>query len=214
MNNWKEIYKKGIVQSLPSRQVIELVPLFKNEGIEKILDHGCGTGRHAKYLAEQGFYVVGTDYSEDALEEVKKLTSGLDNIELVHVNMDSIPYNNGYFDASISSHTIQHALKEQRDGAFQEIERTLKSKGLLFLRTISREHKIYGKGKEIEQHTFIDIPEFPDGKSPHHYFSEEELRDYLKRFEIIKLEHHSSPPEPNGFWKYGIEEWVLLARKI
>lgn len=213
MKEWKQIYESnGPVQTEPSEQVIKLAPIFRNEDVKRILDHGCGTGRHVKYLAEQGFFVVGTDYSFDALDIAEESVKGL-NAELIQSEMDSIPYSDGYFDAVISNHTVQHALKDQIDRAFYEISRTLKNKGLLFLRTVSRKHKVYGKGNEIEPHTFADAEELPDGKSPHHYFSEEEVRGYLDRFDIINLEHHSFPPDPNGYFKHGLEEWAVLARK-
>jgi SAM-dependent methyltransferase len=214
MEDWKQIYKnEGVVQAKPSKQVIELVPIFKQEGIEKILDLGCGTGRHVRYLALQGFRVFGVDYSIEAIEKAKSLTNGIQNIELAQSPMSSIPYNDSFFDAIVCSQVIQHGLKDERDRAFNEIRRTLKSNGLLFLRTTSRNHKVYGRGEQIEPHTFVNIPELPDGKTPHHYFSEEELRSYLAEFDILSLKHHSFPPEPNSFWKYGLEEWALLGKK-
>lgn len=37
----------------------------------KVLDLGCGTGEHSRFLAEQGFQVVGIDLSETLLEEAR-----------------------------------------------------------------------------------------------------------------------------------------------
>lgn len=214
MDDWEQIYKtEGVVQAKPSKQVVELVPIFKQEGIEKILDLGCGTGRHVQYLALQGFNVFGTDYSIEAIQKAKSLTNEMRNIELIQSQMSSIPYKDSFFDAIICSQVIQHGLKEERDGAFNEIKRTLRTNGLLFLRTTSRNHKVYGSGEQIEPHTFVNIPELPDGKTPHHYFSEDELKSYLSEFDIISLKHHSFPPEPNAFWKHGLEEWAFLGRK-
>ncbi len=39
---------------------------------KRVLDLGCGTGRHARFLAERGFEVVGIDASETALELAQK----------------------------------------------------------------------------------------------------------------------------------------------
>ncbi|MBU1199124.1 MAG: class I SAM-dependent methyltransferase [Nanoarchaeota archaeon] len=214
MADWKEIYREqGTVQANPSKQIVKLVPLLKREGIEKVLDLGCGTGRHVKYLALAGFYVVGTDYSNDAIAEAKRLVAGLSNIELIQSEMSHIPYEDSFFDAVICSHVVQHGLRSDRDKSFYEMWRVLRPNGLLFLRTTSRKHRVYGKGKEIEPDTFINISELPDGDTPHHYFSDEELRKCLSGFDIVYLEHHSFPPEPNDFWKHGLEEWVLLGKK-
>lgn len=35
---------------------------------KSILELGCGTGRHASLLAEQGYHVLGLDQSEEMLE--------------------------------------------------------------------------------------------------------------------------------------------------
>ena len=140
-----------------------LVPFFKKEGIEKILDLGCGTGRHVVYLAQQGFYVVGIDFSADALAEAKLVTQGQINVNLVQARISEIPYDDNFFDAIICSHVIQHALKSERDKAFSEMNRTLKQRGLIFLRVPSRNHAAYGTGREIEPNTYIEIPGLPDG---------------------------------------------------
>lgn len=164
-------------------------------------------------MAAEGFYVFGIDYSNKAILEAKALTNGLPNVELSQGRMDSIQYSDKYFDAIICSHVIQHGLKNERDKAFEEMHRILRQNGLLFLRTISRNHATYGKGDKVEQHTFVNIPELPDGKTPHHYFSDEELKECLHGFDIISLQHHSFPLEPDSFWKHGLEEWALLSRK-
>jgi len=52
-----------------------------------------------------------------------------------------------------------------------------------------------------------------DGKNPHHYFSREELSEYFFDFNIISLKHYSNIPM-NKHFNNGLEEWVLLARKI
>ncbi len=41
----------------------------------RILDAGCGWGRHARYLAEQGFEVVGIDANPRLIEQVQKSSS-------------------------------------------------------------------------------------------------------------------------------------------
>ncbi len=213
MKEWEKIYKdKGVVQEKPSQQIIELVPLFKEYGVKKILDHGCGTGRHVKYLAQQDFSVVGTDNSRKAIEIVEKNLGNL-QAKLICCDMSEIPYEDGHFDAIISSQVIQHALVDKREAAISEMKRTLKPDGFLFIRTISRKQKVFGLGKEVEPFTFINVPGLPDGKNPHHYFSKEELESYFRGFEILRLEEKSHLPRENDLWQYGLEELVLLARK-
>lgn len=213
MRSWQEIYQeRGFVQRAPSRQIIELVPLLKEYHVEKILDHGCGTARHVKFLSEEGFFVVGTDNSHEALQIAKESLNNLSAV-LIDCDMSTIPLEDNYFGAIISSQVIQHARRDKREAAISEMIRTLKPGGLLFLRTISRKQKVFGLGQKIEPFTYINIPGLPDGRNPHHYFSEEELRTCFEEFEILKLEEKSHPPVEGDLWTYGLEELVLLARK-
>ena len=54
----------------PSKEVKELVPYLKKDA--KILDVGCGDGRHALYLASLGFQVDAFDLSKNAIEKLFK----------------------------------------------------------------------------------------------------------------------------------------------
>ena len=55
----------------PSKEVEDIVP-FLPEGA-KILDVGCGDGRHALYLAGLGFQVDAFDISKNAIEKINYL---------------------------------------------------------------------------------------------------------------------------------------------
>lgn len=64
-----------------SKEIPDLVNLFKKEKVQKILDVGCGTGVHAIALAKRGFQVVGIDRSKRmnfvAKEKTNKLPSSV-----------------------------------------------------------------------------------------------------------------------------------------
>jgi len=212
--DWKQIYdSQGIVQVKPSRRVIDLVPLLRQEQVRKVLDHGCGTGRHVKYLFDQGFEVYGTDYSRSAIEICRRLVGVGYAANLVVSDMSLIPFPNNHFDCVISSQVVQHALKPKRDMAVSEIKRTLGTKGIVLIRTISQEQFGFGCGDQIEDNTYVNIPGIPDGSTPHHYFSQKELEDYFRDFDIISLTHERNPPT-NQFWDNGLNEWILLARRV
>ncbi|MFH1105939.1 MAG: class I SAM-dependent methyltransferase [Candidatus Aenigmatarchaeota archaeon] len=212
-NPWERLYRsKGVIEEIPSAQVMQLVPMFQQNNVERILDHGCGTGRHVKYLAGLGFHVYGMDSSLTAIKYTKEAAKGLEDFaDVVVADMDVLPYSDGFFDATISSKVIHHALKRQREGAISEIKRTLKSNGLVFLRTRSITHPAYGKGEKIEENTFANIPGIVSGEGPQHFFSKEELLEYFSDFDIIRLNlvKHS----PDYFSIYGMHEWSMLARK-
>lgn len=58
----------------PKRLALEedlLLEVLDGAPSKRVLDLGCGTGRHARFLAERGFEVVGIEGSEAALERAR-----------------------------------------------------------------------------------------------------------------------------------------------
>ncbi len=186
MADWESLYKeKGIVQKGLSKFVKEAVEFFKQQNLEKILDLGCGTGRHTLYLLKNGFKVYGCDASESALKIAKEIVK---NVKFKKCDMISLPYEDNYFDGILCHFVIQHGKIEQIKKAISEIYRVLKKDGILYLSVPSVKHPEYFTGEEIEPNTKININAI-DGNVPHHYFIENEIRNLLNKFDIIKLKH-------------------------
>jgi SAM-dependent methyltransferase len=99
------------------------------------------------------------------------------------------------------------------EAEISEIKRALKPGGILFLSTISRKQWAFGRGRETEPFTYINTPGLPDGKEPHHYFTIEELQEYFREFEILKIKENSRPPVKDDFWQHGLEEIILIAQR-
>ncbi len=70
---WENEYlnKERSVFGNPSKEVEEIVPFLPENA--KILDVGCGDGRHALYFAGLGFEVDAFDISENAIRKVDYL---------------------------------------------------------------------------------------------------------------------------------------------
>ncbi|MGC9517586.1 MAG: class I SAM-dependent methyltransferase [Methanomicrobiales archaeon] len=192
MKDWDDIYKdKGMVQVEPSKYVINALNYFKKEKLSKILDLGCGTGRHVAYMNNQGFSVSGCDASTKALEIASKNTP---QAKLIYCDFKSLPYPDESFDGVISHGVVHHALMDDIRKAISEIKRVVRSGGLVYIMVPSINHDEFHTGTEIEKNTKINIDSI-DGDLPHHYFAKNELEDLFDDFEIIKLEHVSYPSE-------------------
>jgi SAM-dependent methyltransferase len=109
----------------------------------KVLDCGCGTGRHAIELAKYlppGGHLTGIDIynniiSGNSLERVKR-NAELEGVESVtdfqHGSITDIPFSNEQFDI-ISIQSVLHELHGSGDmeKALSEVKRVLKKDGLL-----------------------------------------------------------------------------------
>jgi len=208
MADWETLYKeKGIVQKEPSKFVKEVVEFFKQQNLKKILDLGCGTGRHTIYLLENGFKVYGCDASESALNIAKEI---IKNAEFKKCDMTSLLYEDNYFDGILCHFVIQHGKIEQIKKAISEIYRVLRKEGNLYLSVPSVKHPEYFTGEEIEPRTKINIDAI-DGNVLHHYFAEDEIRNLFNKFDIIKLKHVEFPSERDHNKKAAA--YLLYAKK-
>ena len=54
-----------MVEGTVDPDIVELKEMLAEEGKDRILDVGCGAGRHLLYLAQHGFDVCGFDFSEE-----------------------------------------------------------------------------------------------------------------------------------------------------
>jgi ubiquinone/menaquinone biosynthesis C-methylase UbiE len=208
MKDWSTLYiEKGVVQKEPSKKVLETINFFKGNGLKKILDLGCGTGRHTTLLVKEGFEVYGCDNSEDALKIIKKFLA--DN-EFRLCDMTKLSYEDGYFDGILCYQVIQHGKIAEIKQSISEMYRVLKKGGYLFLVVISTKHPKFKTGEEIEPNTKINTDDI-DGHMPHHFFSELEMQEFFNEFEIIKLDHFEGQSEIN--LSNRMASWELYARR-
>jgi len=149
---------------------------------------GCGAGRHVIYLAEQGFESYGADISEIGLKLTKeRIRTQKLEAEIVRCDMKLIPYIDSCFDAVICVNTIYHQrLREIRE-TISEIYRVLRVKGLFLVNFHSKRSSKFGDGAKVEEDTFMQ-KNGPEKGILHHFVDENELRELLKRFNIINFE--------------------------
>lgn len=80
----KEVFTQG---TLGECDFIEQ-EIDKNKAV-KILDIGCGTGRHAIELAKRGYEIVGIDLSESQLDRAKEKASNFSNLKVLFEQKDA-----------------------------------------------------------------------------------------------------------------------------
>jgi SAM-dependent methyltransferase len=208
MKDWNAIYEaQGVFQKAPSPRVLSAISHFRGKGLSRILDLGCGTGRHTTVLVDSGFEVHGCDSSEEALNLVSNLIGEAD---FCRCEMTSLPYRENAFDGIVCNHVIQHGLLADSRQASREMLRVIRPGGRLFLTVVSTEHPKYVTGREIEPNTKIDT-DAVDGHIPHHFFTEDELKRLFEGCTIYSMEHFKGPSELDA--NKELAAWQMYAYK-
>ncbi|QLJ53478.1 MAG: hypothetical protein Sv326_1303 [Candidatus Fermentimicrarchaeum limneticum] len=191
----------------PSISVVETVPLFKERGVKKIIDIGCGSGKDSFFLAKEGFTVFALDSSQQSIGFVRdRVEHGkVKNVHPILAEASRMKFPDGTFDAAVNHRVLDLWKKNEIKTIVDEMERVVKDGGVVLVSMASVNSKIYeekllGLGKEIEPGT-IHYKGFTM-----HFFSEEEIRDLFKNFNFISFEERLSTDNVNKFW-------ILLAEK-
>jgi SAM-dependent methyltransferase len=126
---------------------------------KKILDIGCGTGRHSLELARRGYRVVGVDLSKIFIEKAKRvaLEEHLSNVTFIESDARDINFENE-FDVVLSICEGAFSLMETDRMNFKILEniwRALRDDGKLILTTLSAVYALTHKlGGEFDVVTF------------------------------------------------------------
>lgn len=103
---------------------------------QRILDLGCGTGRHARLLAALQKQVVGIDSSSYLINEAKKFAEKNPGLDLQFVKQDMRDITNiGSFELVISMFTSFGYFENDEENwqVFKNVNQTLVSRGKFFL---------------------------------------------------------------------------------
>ena len=192
MDSWNTIFKeKGKVFTTPHPDMIGIVNYLKEKKAKRVLDLGCGTGRHLVLFANEGFEVYGLDSAPEGIEIAKDWLAekNLSCELIVHQMEEKLPYQDSFFDAIISIQAMHHNKIEKIRFTIKEIERVLKPGGLLFI-TVPTFDRFNRKNrwnlKKVEKRTFVPLSG-PEQGLFHHFFSKREIYKVFNRFQIKEI---------------------------
>ena len=94
----------------------------------RVLDVGCGDGRHIVEAARRGAFAVGLDYDRAELTKAR-VRIGTGRVDLVVGDATRLPFRAGTFDAVICTETFEHLRDDAR--AMRDISRVLGPDGAL-----------------------------------------------------------------------------------
>jgi cyclopropane fatty-acyl-phospholipid synthase-like methyltransferase len=193
-NVWNETFKdKGKVFTKPQEDIPKIVKLFKKYNVKRILDLGCGSGRHLIFLARHGFDVYGIDMAKSGIKISKKWLDkeGLKANLKIRDIYKKLPYKDNFFDAIVSTQTLHHEKIEKIRKLIKEMERILKINGLIFITVFDLKCVPNKNKKQIAPRTFI-LLKGNDVGVPHYSFNKNILRKEFKSFKILDIWFESS----------------------
>ena len=159
----------------------EVLDFLKNKK-GKILDLGCGSGRH--FIKSKNIEIYGVDFSQEMLNLAKQKNISK---ELKKSSTEKIPYPDNFFDAAIFINTI-HCIftKKKREKSLKELFRVLKQNSEALVTAWNRnQERIKNKPKETT------IPWSVNGKKYQrdiYIYDKDELETLLKKqgFKVLK----------------------------
>ena len=188
---WEQAHSEGTFDDLvPEPSLVALVPLLRSVGAKRVLDLGCGRGRHLMYLHAQGFEPVGVDFASSALQragDVMDLSSMPKR--LVRADMLSLPLRSRSFSAAVSYNVIYHGVIEDVQRALRDIRRVLRPGGLARMNFLADSHPRFEQGQRVADKTYR-LSRGADAGAVHRFFARAELESMLDDcgFEIGSIE--------------------------
>ncbi len=145
-----------------------------------LLEIGCGTGRMTEFMSKDFSLVVGTDISGEMISLAEDRLGGLNNVELLETDGESIPIPDNFIDIAFSYLVFQHIKnREMVEKNFKEVYRVLRPKGLF--KVLIRSDK-------------VDVSKWWGGVE----YTEQSIGELIKKigFKLLKTE----PRDEFGFW--------------
>ena len=178
----------------------------------KILDIGCGGGRHLKLFAEQAFDVYGCDFSAEGIEQTKKmLNENSLTAKLKLGNMSRIPYKDNFFAGAVSFGVYYYSTKDEMKKSISELYRVLKKDGKALILIKTKDDFRKKLGKKIEKNTVIMETDFTNEKDMIlHFLTKNEIIKYYSMFKKINIEKIEYTINN---MKYKNSDWLITVEK-
>ena len=200
---WNEYYYTHIA-SQKDNWLHYYKPIISLHSDPCILDLGCGNGSNLGFLCSMSKSVYGIDFSEEAIEQVKRNYS----VDAILGDISNpLPYKDNMFDFIISDLSLHYFSEEQTFGIIEELCRVLKQKGIILARLNSIIDKKHGaqQGNEIEHYYY------ENNGIKKRFFDNDMIRYFFeKQFDILDISEKTSGKylEEKYLWE------IVLKRKV
>lgn len=166
---------------------------------DRVLDVGCGQGRHSFEALSRGARVVAADLDDVALKDVAQLGAAMiiegqapagATLDSVRADALRLPFEDNTFDRIIASEVMEHIPEDE--AAMRELHRVLRPGGIVAV-TVPR--------RWPEQVCWLLSKQYHSAAGGHvRIFSREELEAKLQRAELYPFQHHYAHALHSPYW--------------
>lgn len=152
---------------------------------EKILDLSTGTGWTSRVVAERGATVIGVDIAADLLETAReKAKAAMLPIEYRLGDAESLPFEDGAFDAVVSTFGVMFATRQEAAAA--EVARVCRKGGRIALSTWTPDGSVFEMFQVMKK--YMPPPPTPAPRSPFEWGKIERVRELLSKSFDLRFE--------------------------
>lgn len=166
---WRDESARGAWRE-PEPAVAGIAPTLARRGFRRVLDVGCGVGRHALLFAGKGFDVAAVDASRNGVDELGRIARARRvHVDACFADFTMLPFGDETFDYVVAWNVLYHGDGEDARAAFAECRRVLRAGGLFHVTMLSTRNVGFGCGREIRPDTFVVDDPASEKHHPHFY---------------------------------------------
>ena len=185
--DWEKNINKDWLE--PSMESYYFANIWKKNNKLRVLDLGCGVGRHSMLFYDYGFNVTACDITPYAINYLKNWQKERNiSFPVIECDMLNMPFKNNSFDSIYAYHVLSHTNLEGFKKLFDKIYDILDTNGEIYFDVLSKKCFLYSKSgyPKIDSNTILSQAE-NEMDVPHICFDYNELIDILKKFEIVNI---------------------------
>lgn len=186
----------------PDPWVVARFAVLRKLHVRRVLDLGCGVGRHAIFLASEKFVVQGTDLSWSAVRAAadSARAAGLP-VGFAMGDSLGLPFSTGTFDAVLAFNVVYHNDEVGLAATVAEVRRVLRADGIYLSTMLSKRHREYGRGTEVSANTFCQPDAGDDKVHPHLYADLDDLQRLHAGFDLVSAVDRDQTDHGSFHWR-------------